>query len=48
MDKNRRDFLKKAAIVTGAGILASATTPALASVVGSSKAPAVNKGEAKK
>lgn len=48
MDKNRRDFLKKAAIVTGAGILASATTPALASVVGSSKAPAVNKGGSKK
>lgn len=48
MDKNRRDFLKKAAIVTGAGILASATTPALASVVGSSKAPAINKGGSKK
>lgn len=48
MDKNRRDFLKKAAIVTGAGILASATTPALASVIGSSKAPAVNKGGSKK
>ena len=48
MDKNRRDFLKKAAIVTGAGILATATTPALASVVGSGKAPAVTKGGSKK
>ena len=48
MDKNRRDFLKKAAIVTGAGILAGAANPVLASVVGSSKAPAIQKGGSKK
>ena len=48
MDKNRRDFLKKAAIVTGAGILAGAANPVLASVVGGSKAPAIQKGGSKK
>ena len=47
MDKNRRDFLKKAAIVTGAGILAGASNPVLASVVGGSKAPAIQKGGSK-
>ena len=48
MDKKRRDFLKKAAIVTGAGILAGAANPVLASVVGGSKAPAIQKGGSKK
>ena len=48
MDTNRRDFLKKAALVTGAGILATAASPALASVVSPSKAPAIKKGGSKK